>query len=163
MSDTAIAVHPDFSTNTLVILGSRDVLLIRDYVKFLRSWERHKEKVGSANALSKSYYSLADESASDLKPDMFASFTSSNKRRYASDYLQLAVADGRAICFRVRDTWSALARVQDSSAHFLNIVGAARTHRSRLGKLPSSRRPHRSSPKSFIKYSRRRSCWLYSL
>lgn len=96
------AIHPDFRSRTLVVLGQTNVLLIRDYLTCFSAWESKKERelnaVEDQNSTGKN----------DLEPDMFVDLRFSEgdegDPELSWDEMppsQLAVSESRAMCIVV--------------------------------------------------------------
>lgn len=102
------AIHPDFRTNTLVVLGDTNVLLIRDYASCFRAWEaREALSVATTSMGQPPTLPLVLEEA--LQPAMFADLYFNPPEKQSMEFTmlgerttnQLAVADSRAICITV--------------------------------------------------------------
>ncbi|UZJ51078.1 hypothetical protein CBS101457_000398 [Exobasidium rhododendri] len=89
------AIHPDFRSRTLVILGQTNVLIIRDYLTCFLAWQRRKEQDLRGKAGTRE----------SLAPDLFADLQFGVNKEGEADFAwdeiptsQLAVAESRAMC-----------------------------------------------------------------
>lgn len=91
-----LAVHPDHRTNTLVILGGRNILLIHDYKVMLRAWEKLAPGETPGEACSPAVFADVFQGHDEISEDE----TAEDFKELEIDEIMglLAVADGRAFC-----------------------------------------------------------------
>lgn len=141
------AVHPDFRTNTLVILGQTNVLLLRDYTSFFRAWETASQQDDVHSTLS--------NPSPDLLPRDFLDLWFANTDNDADNSSwddqpssQLSVASARAMCIVVSRPPMAIIPSNLLRASPCSLIwtpqGSPETLRTNL--LPSRAHPRLVSP-----------------
>jgi hypothetical protein len=106
------AIHPDFRSRTLVILGQTNVLIIRDYLTCFLAWQRKKE-ADLRGEVDANDASLRDCLAFGLFADLRFGEAREGEAEFSWDEYptsQLAVAESRAICIVVSKQSSTTSR-----------------------------------------------------